>query len=147
MLHWLSVGHANDSLQWAFLACMSGCSFLVWMSIVVTIYSDCSFLIKPWFIAEIHFAWSHFACSICITSFLHTMIILCCFVFRRYLFLWFKSFTDSRVRYEWVLFNYSQLTWSLEFVLGFCHRIVKGEDCKVEFNQPFCWLYFMPICL
>ena len=61
------------------LACMSRCSFLVWISIVVTIYSDCSFLVKPCFIAQFHFAWSHYACSICITSFLHTMI-------RRYLF-------------------------------------------------------------
>ena len=26
---------------------------------------------------------------------------------------------------------------SLEFVLGFCHRIAKGGDYKVEFNQPF----------
>ena len=33
---------------------------------------------------------------------------------------------------------------SLEFVLGFCHRIAKGGDCKIEFNQPFCWLYSMP---
>ena len=33
---------------------------------------------------------------------------------------------------------------SLEFFLGFCHGRAKGEDCKVEFNQPFCWLYFMP---
>ena len=60
------------------LACMFGCSFLVWISIMVTIYSDCSFLVKPWFIALFHLAWSHCACSICITSFLHTMIILCC---------------------------------------------------------------------
>ena len=30
---------------------------------------------------------------------------------------------------------------SLEFVLGFCHRIAKGGDCKVEFFQSFCWLY------
>ena len=37
------------------LACMSGCSFLVWMIIVVTIYSDCLFLVKPWFIASFHF--------------------------------------------------------------------------------------------
>ena len=36
-------------------------------------------MVKPWFIALFHFAWSHYACSICITSFLHTMIILCCF--------------------------------------------------------------------
>ena len=33
---------------------------------------------------------------------------------------------------------------SLEFVLGFCHGIAKGGDCKVEFNQPFCWLYSVP---
>ena len=33
---------------------------------------------------------------------------------------------------------------SLESVLGFCHRIAKGGDCKVEFNQPFCWFYSLP---
>ena len=33
---------------------------------------------------------------------------------------------------------------SLESVLGFCHGITKGGDCKVEFNQPFYWLYFVP---
>ena len=33
---------------------------------------------------------------------------------------------------------------SLEFVLGFCHGIAKGGDCKVEFNQPFFWIYSMP---
>ena len=33
---------------------------------------------------------------------------------------------------------------SLESVLGFCHGIAKGGDCKVEFNQPFCWLYSVP---
>ena len=33
---------------------------------------------------------------------------------------------------------------SLEFVLEFCHGIAKGGDCKVEFNQPFCWLYSVP---
>ena len=32
----------------------------------------------------------------------------------------------------------------LEFVLGFCHKIAKGGDCKVEFNQPSCWLYSVP---
>ena len=36
---------------------------------------------------------------------------------------------------------------SLVFVLGFCHGIAKGGDCKVEFNQPFCWLYSVPILL
>ena len=33
---------------------------------------------------------------------------------------------------------------SLESVLGFCHGIAKGGDCKVEFNQPSCWLYSTP---
>ena len=33
---------------------------------------------------------------------------------------------------------------SLEFVLGFCHGIAKGGDCKVEFIQSFYWLYFVP---
>ena len=33
---------------------------------------------------------------------------------------------------------------SLESVLGFCHGIAKVGDCKVEFNQPFYWLYSMP---
>ena len=33
---------------------------------------------------------------------------------------------------------------NLESVLGFCHEIAKEGDCKVEFNQPSCWLYFVP---
>ena len=33
---------------------------------------------------------------------------------------------------------------SLKSVLGFCHGIAKGGDCKVEFNQPSCWLYSVP---
>ena len=33
---------------------------------------------------------------------------------------------------------------SLESVLGFCHGIAKGEDCKVEFIQPSNWLYSGP---
>ena len=33
---------------------------------------------------------------------------------------------------------------SLEFVVGFCHGIAKGGDCKVEFNQPYYWLYSVP---
>ena len=62
------------------LACMSECSFLVWMIIVITIYSDCSCLVKPCFIVIFLIAWSHCACSICISRFLLTMIILCyCF--------------------------------------------------------------------
>ena len=33
---------------------------------------------------------------------------------------------------------------TLESVLGFCHRIAKGGDCKVEFIQPSNWLYSVP---
>ena len=32
----------------------------------------------------------------------------------------------------------------LESVLGFCHGIAKEGDCKIEFNQPSCWLYSVP---
>ena len=84
-LLWVFVSVECWTCKWYFalslLACMSRYSFLMWMSIVVTIYSDYSFLVKPYFIASFHFAWLHCACSICITSFLHTMIILyCCFL-------------------------------------------------------------------
>ena len=84
------------------LACMSKCSFFVWMIIVITIYSDCSCLVKPCFIVIFLIAWSHFAYSICILRFLLTMIILC-YCFQENLSIWFKSFTISRVRCEWVL--------------------------------------------
>ena len=33
---------------------------------------------------------------------------------------------------------------SLESVLGFCHGIAKGGDCKVDFIQPSYWLYSVP---
>ena len=33
---------------------------------------------------------------------------------------------------------------SLKSVLGFCLVIAKGGDCKVELNQPSCWLYSVP---
>ena len=84
------------------LACMSKCSFLVWMIIVITIYSDCSCLVKPCFIAIVIIAWSHCAYSICISRYLLTMIILC-YCFQENLSIWFKSFSVSRVRCEWVL--------------------------------------------
>ena len=46
----------------------------------------------------------------------------------------------------WVSFVQLFLTnmLSLEFVLGFCHEIAKGGDCKVEFYQPSCWFYSVP---
>ena len=68
--------------EWYFalslLACMSGCSFLVWMIIVITIYSDRSCLVKLCYIALVFTTWSYCACSICISRFLLTMIVLCC---------------------------------------------------------------------
>ena len=33
---------------------------------------------------------------------------------------------------------------SLESILGFCHGIAKGGDCKVEFYQPSYSLYSVP---
>ena len=68
------------------LACMSGCSFLVWMSIVVTIYSDCFFWVKSWFILSFHFC----LIALCLLhmhykfSTYNDHIVLLCF--RRYLF-------------------------------------------------------------
>ena len=83
-------------------ACMSGCSFLMWMIIVITVYNDCSCLVKSCFIAIVLIAWLYCACSICISRFLLTMIILC-YYFQENLSVWFKSFTFSRVKCEWVL--------------------------------------------
>ena len=121
-LLWVFVSVERWTCKWYFalslLSCMSRWSFLVWMKIVVTIYSDCSFLVKSCFITLIYITWSHCACSICITSFLHTMIVLYCCFFRRYLFLWFKSYTYSRVRCEWVLPLFQNSRLSLEFVIG-----------------------------
>ena len=121
-LLWVFVSVECWTCKWYFvlslLGCMSGCSFLVWMSIVVTIYSDCSILVKSCFITLIYITWSHCACSICITSFLHTMIVLYCCFFRRYLFLWFKSYIDSRVRYEWLLPLFPNSRLSLESIIG-----------------------------
>ena len=55
---------------------------------------------------------------------------------------------ESHRFYSWVQVSFVQLfpthILSLEFVLGFCHRIAKRGNCKVEFIQSFCWLYFMP---
>ena len=103
-----------------------------------------AYMVKPWFIALFYFAWSHCACFICITSFMHTMIKWCCCVSRD------TCSYDSRASQilklcvsEFVqLFPTHML--SLEFVLGFCHGIAKGADCKVEFNQLSCWLYSVP---
>ena len=141
-LHRLSVGHANDTECWtckwyfalSLLACPFGCSFIMWMIIMVTIYSECSCLVKPYFIVIFIIAWLHCACSICISRFLLTMNFLC-YCFKENLSVWFKSFTEFRVRCEWVLATVPTHILSLEFILGFFHGITKGEDCKVEFIQ------------
>ena len=101
---------------------MSGCSFLMWMIIVITIYSDCSCLVKPCFIAIVIIAWSHYACSICISRFMLAMIILCyCF-----LSIWFKSFTTSRVRCEWVLLTVP----NSHFKSKVCFRVLSRNSQK-----------------
>ena len=53
------------------LACISRRSFLVWMIIVVTIYSDCSFLVKSCFIALFY---------ICLRLFYVYCVLYLCFV-------------------------------------------------------------------
>ena len=52
-----------------------------------------------------------------------------------------SQFLEVGVSYDQLFPTYML---SLESVLGFCHGIAKGGDCKVEFYQPFCWLYSMP---
>ena len=87
-LLWVFVLVEYWTCKWYFvlslLACISGYSFFVWISIVVTIYSDCSFLVKPSFIALIYFAWSHCVCSICFQGFCLQWS-YCVVVFRKYL--------------------------------------------------------------
>ena len=69
------------------------------------------------------------------------IILLLCF--RSYLFICFKSLSKSRIRCEWVLPLFPNSRLSLESVLGFCHGIAKGGDCKVViYNYVFCWLLF-----
>ena len=44
--------------------------------------------------------------------------------------------------------NCSQLTFlNLESVLGFCHEIAKGGDCKIEFIQLCVGFILCQICL
>ena len=92
------------------LTCMSGCSFQVWMSIVVTILkwlpvwsSHGLFLILFYLIALClpHMPYKFSAYN--------DQIVLLCF--KSYLFIWFKSISDSKVRCKWVLFNCFQLTY------------------------------------
>ena len=128
------------------LACMSRCSFIMWMIIVVTIYSDCSCLVKPCFIVIFIIAWLNCACSICISRFLLTMNFLCYF-FRKTCLYGSRASQNLELGVSefWQLFPTHIL--SLEFVLGFCHKIAKGGDCKVEFIQPCVGFIPCQICL
>ena len=80
IMHWLSARHASD-LHWAYwLLCSdvhSKCEWALWS----LFYSD--FLFGQAMVYFLfHFALSHCAYLICLTSFLHIMIILCCYVSR-----------------------------------------------------------------
>ena len=56
-----------------------------------------------------------------------------------------SQFLELGVSEFWQLFPTHML--SLESVLGFCHRITKGGDCKVEFIQSFVSFIPYQICL
>ena len=67
-------------------------------------------------------------------AFLHIMITMYCCVSRD------SCPYDSRAS-QFLELGVSELCSTvpnLESVLGFCHGIAKGGDCKVEFNQPSC---------
>ena len=78
IVHWLSVGHASD-LHWTYyLVCPdvhSKCEWALWS----LFYSDCLFG-QAMVYFSFFLTWSHCACLICLTSFLHTMIKLFCCV-------------------------------------------------------------------
>ena len=109
IVYWLSVGHASD-LQWAYwLVCLdvnSKCEWELWS----LFYSDCLFgqamvyYLIPFLLDRI--VLTLYALQV-FPSYNDHIVLLC---FRRFLFICFKSSLDSRVRCEWVLFNYSQLT-------------------------------------
>ena len=56
-----------------------------------------------------------------------------------------SQFLELGVNEFWQLFPTDLL--SLESVLGFCHRIAKGGDCKVEFLQSCVGFIPCQICL
>ena len=109
LLYQLSVEHANNTLHWAYqLTCPD-------------VHSLCEWSLWSLFIVIIRFLSSH---ALLLHSFLLDRIVLapyafqvfclqwsyCVVIFEKCLSIWFKSFTDSRVKCEWVLFNYSWLT-------------------------------------
>ena len=110
-------------------ACMSWCSFTVWMFIVVTIYSDCSCMVELCFIIIFILAWLYCACSICILSFLLTMNLMsafCDIFFKRDLFVWFKSFTDLELGVS----EFWQLFATHIFKSRVCFRVLSQNSQK-----------------
>ena len=109
---------AYKYLALCLLACMSYYLFQVWMSTVITtLWWLLGWSSHGLFLNSI-FAWSHIACFICISyfsSYNDHGVLLC---FRRFMFIWFKNFTVSRFRCEWVLPLFSNSRLSLESVLG-----------------------------
>ena len=82
--------------------------------------------------------------SYALQVFLHTMIILCCCVSRD---TWSYDSRATQILELGVsefCSNVPNSHVSIKFVLGFCHEIAKGGDCKVEFYQPSCWLNSVP---
>ena len=74
-VHWLSVGHYFTFK----LTSLHVRIFIPYVNEYCGHYSIViACMVKPWFIALFHFTWSHFVYFICITSFLHTVIKLCC---------------------------------------------------------------------
>ena len=109
IVHWLCVGHASG-LHWAYwLVCPDVHSKCEWALGSYFIVIAC--LVKSWFISHSILLDRIVLVSYAITSFstYNDDIVLLCF--KRFLFIWFKSLLDSRVRCEWVLFNSSQLTY------------------------------------
>ena len=76
--------------------------------------------------------------------FLHTMIISCCCVSRDSCSYVSRATQILELGVSEFCSTVPTHMLSLEFVLGFCHGIAKGGDCKVEFYQPSCWFYSVP---
>ena len=134
-LYRLRVGHVNDTLHWAYyLTCSdvhSLCECSLWSLFIVIVL-----------------VWSSHA--LLLYSLLLDRIVLALYAFQDFSLQWtscvivFKNtyLYGSRASQNlelgvsefWQLFPTHIL--SLEYILGFCHGIAKGGDCKVEFIQP-----------
>ena len=82
--------------------------------------------------------------SYALQVFLHTMIKLCCCVSGDTCSYDLRVLQILKLGVSEFCSTVPNSHVSLEFILGFCHGITKGGDCKVEFNQTSCWLYSVP---